>query len=77
MKKTKITICENDQRWNDVTKQFEPCTEKATTTRKNWIFGDTGKGEPAIVDTVHPLCKHCAELWDESQEEAEWEARVS
>lgn len=69
--------CQNDLRWDDAKADFAPCTEKATTSRKTYRFGDTGKGESAIVHFRVPLCAHCAELWDESEQEAEWEARVS
>jgi len=76
-------ICENEQKVRIKDKDGstevikEKCKEIATKKRATWHFGDQSKGEPSIVDVKVNLCGTCAESWDESKREAEWEAKVS
>lgn len=69
--------CENDHRLDRETLRPRPCTERATTKRKTWWFGDESKGEPLIVHGFYYLCAECAESWDENRAEAEAEAAAS
>ena len=51
------------------------CRQFAVTRRKWRRFG--GKDKSAVVDYYIHLCARCAELFDESRREAEWEGQVS
>ncbi len=53
------------------------CQNLASTMRENFRFGDTTKGEPAIVPMQLQLCSVCAERYDETQAEAEAEGLAS
>ena len=56
---------------------LKPCEKQGVTTRKNWRFGDTKKGEPLIVPVTLNLCRACARAYDENQDEARAEAAGS
>lgn len=51
------------------------CRRFAVTRRKWWRFG--GQDGSQVVEFHTHLCARCAAAFDESQREAEWEARVS
>jgi len=53
------------------------CRNKATTTRKDWRFGDAKKGEPTFVDVVVHLCESCAYDYDDRVAEGQVEANAS
>ena len=59
-----------DNKW----KQHK-CRRLAVTRRKRVRFG--GRHEPALVDYYTHLCARCAGLFEESRQEAAWEARAS
>jgi hypothetical protein len=40
------------------------CSNKATTYRKSWGFGDPELGEPQIKDLRFYYCKECAKIID-------------
>jgi hypothetical protein len=44
--------------------QFSECPRPSQTTRHTWRFGDRGKGEPVVVNSVVKLCSRCAQIWD-------------
>ena len=85
MRPRKGELCSNDERlvWKDKNGHRLPsvktivCRETAVTVRKGWRFGDAKKGEPAVVDTRHPLCADCAESWDDAASELAGEAAAS
>ena len=53
------------------------CGQRAVTCRRDFRFGDTGKGEPPVVDVRTPLCRSCAAAHDERAAEAAAEAAAS
>lgn len=56
---------------------FAPCQEQAVTWRKNFRWGDTSKGEKAVVKIRVYFCQACAIAADDNQAEAAAEARCS
>lgn len=60
-----------------MTRKHRRCRRKATTARPVHRWGDAAKGEPAVVNYDAPLCRWCADAWDEAAAEAEVEARLS
>jgi hypothetical protein len=60
--KSMSRVCEN--KVNGIS-----CGRKAVTTRKNWRKGDNLKGEPTLVEEDIPLCKNCAKIWDNLEED--------
>jgi hypothetical protein len=60
--------------WHPEDKQ-KPCPNPATTTRKDWRWGNVG--EPKLVEQKYHFCDRCAKAWDEMKAEAEAEARLS
>ena len=45
--------------------QFNECPRQSQTTRRTWRFGDPGKGEPPVVNSIVKLCARSAKIWDE------------
>lgn len=58
-------------------RRHRQCRRKATEGRHSFRFGNAEAGEPALIEFQTPLCRWCADSWDEARAEAEVEARLS
>ncbi|MHC5035276.1 MAG: hypothetical protein ACYTFZ_09590 [Planctomycetota bacterium] len=58
-------------------RKHRQCRRRATTTRPAFRWGDQSRGESAVIHYDAPLCRWCAESWDEAKAEGEAEARCS